>query len=262
MADVDLSVVDTVVCDIDGVVLLGSHAIDGVGAALHSLRRAGLDVLFVTNNSTKTRATIAERISEVVGFEADAGSVINSGWATGCFIAGDVDSVYVLGTDGLRETLRDADVNVTTDWRAADAVVVGLDFDVTFGALRDAALAVQNGATFFATNSDPSYPTRDGLYPGAGALVAVVATTTGRSPIVCGKPHAPMQHLLEEIGGQSPLMVGDRPETDMALGKAMGWATALVLTGVTRRAADVPDSYRPDLVLDSLAELPGRLGIE
>ncbi len=257
---VDWAAIDTVVCDIDGVVLLGSEPIAGVAAALHRLRAAGLEVVFISNNSTKTRATIANRLSDIVGFEAAASHVINSGWATACHIADKVGEVYVVGTEGLRDTLREAGISITSDWRSADAVVAGLDFNVTFAALAEAALAIQNGAAFYATNTDASFPTPEGQYPGAGALVAAIATTTGRTPLVCGKPHEPMRRLLDGFVGKRAVIVGDRPETDIALGKAEGWATALVMTGVTATLDEVPEEYLPDLVLDSLAELPAAIG--
>ncbi len=253
--------VDTVICDIDGVVVLGSAPIPGAGEALHVLRRAGLSVLFVTNNSTKTPTTIAERLRDVVGFDPGPDGVVNSGVATGRFLAGRVDAVYVLGSDGLRQTLREAGVTVVTDWHDADSVVAGLDFNLSYQTLVEATLAVQHGATFYATNTDATYPTGEGLYPGAGALAAVVERATGRQPIVCGKPHEPMRAVLEDYGGDYPLIVGDRPDTDIALGKVEGWATALVLTGVTGDPDTVPEQFRPDIVLESLADLPGALGL-
>lgn len=253
--------VDTVVCDIDGVVVLGKQAIPGAGKALELLRDAGLHVLFATNNSTKTPATVAERLREIVGFDPGADSVVTSGAATARFLIGKVEAVYVLGTDGLRETLRQAGVSMVTDWRAADAVVCGLDFDVSYQAMVDATLAVQHGATFYATNNDATYPAPEGQYPGAGALTAVIERATGLDPIVCGKPYEPMRTMLEDYGGDCPLIVGDRPETDIALGKVEGWATALVLTGVIADPGAVPERYKPDLVLESLAELPAALGL-
>jgi len=253
--------IDTVICDIDGVVLLGKDPIPGAGRALGRLRAAGISVLFVTNNSTKAPVTIAQRLTQIVGFETRADNVVNSGAATARFIVGSVKRVYVLGADGLRDTLRAEGIQLTTDWREADAVVLGLDFNVSYESLVAATLAVQYGATFYATNVDATYPTPEGQYPGAGALAAVVERATGLTPTVCGKPHEPMRQMLEDVGGSHPLIVGDRPETDIALGKIEGWATALVLSGVTRSVADVPDEYRPDIVIDSLADLPARLGL-
>ena len=177
------------------------------------------------------------------------------------FISGKVDRVFVLGSDGLRETLREGGITLTEDWREADAIVTGIDFTVGYEAFAHAGLAVQNGATFYATNSDASYPRPDGLYPGAGALTAVVEKTTGQTPIVCGKPFAPMRSALENLGGSMPLIIGDRPDTDIALGKAEGWATALVLSGVIADPGQVPADLTPDVVLNTIADLPAALGL-
>ncbi|MDX2342725.1 MAG: HAD-IIA family hydrolase [Acidimicrobiia bacterium] len=253
--------VDTVLCDIDGVVVLGKDPVPGAGKALQTMHDAGIRVLFVTNNSTKTRATIAKVLRDTVGFDPGADAVVNSGVATGQFLAGKVEAVYVLGTDGLRESLRDSGVNVVEDWHEADAVVTGLDFNLSYASLVGATLAVQHGATFYATNDDSTYPTAEGLYPGAGSISAVVERATGLTPIVCGKPYEPMRTLLEQYAGDHPLIVGDRADTDIALGKAEGWATALVMTGVTTDVGDIPHRYQPDIVLESLAELPAALGL-
>ena len=253
--------IDTVVCDIDGVVVLGMEPVPGAGDALREIQQAGLNLLFVTNNSTKTRAAIATKLLNIAGFEADLDSIVSSGVATAQLLGDTVHGAYVVGTQGLRETLREGGVNVVEDWRAADTVVTGLDFNLSYDMLVGATLAVQHGATFYATNSDSTYPTSEGLYPGAGSIAAVIERATGIEPIVCGKPFAPMRATLEQYGGDRPLIVGDRPDTDIALGKVEGWATALVLTGVTRDPASVPERYKPDVVLDSLADLPGALGI-
>ena len=253
--------IETVVCDVDGVIVLGKEPIRGAGEALERLRAAGLRVLFITNNSTKTRADVAHRLAEIAGYETELDTIINSGWATGILIAKKHGAVYVLGAPGLRTTLQETGVTLTDDWRESDAVVVGLDFDLTYRKLADTALAIQGGAVFYATNTDSSLPTPEGLHPGAGSLVALIEKVTGVSAIPCGKPFDPMRRLVAEFVTGNPIMVGDRADTDVALGKAEGWCTALVLSGVTRSVAELPPGLEPDLVLPSIAELPERLGL-
>lgn len=254
--------IDTIVCDIDGVLVLGSQPVFGAGETLDLLQAAGLTLVFATNNSTRTAEMVRRHVHEVTGFKPTKGRVVTSGMATARHIRGAVSRVFVLGAAGLRESLRDGGIQVTLDWREADAVVSGMDFEVTYEALAHAGLAVQNGATFYATNDDVSYPRSDGVYPGAGALQAVVERTAGVSPIVCGKPYQPMRDMLEDIGGNHPLVIGDRLDTDIALGKAEGWATALVMTGVTTDASAIPAELAPTVVLDSIAALPAALGLD
>lgn len=263
-AQLGVDQLDTIICDIDGVILLGAQPIPGARAALEKLRRAGLDIVFATNNSTRKPDVVREHVQEVVGFDPGPDAVVTSGAATAEWIAGEVEKVLVVGTDGLRDTLQDCGVEVTRNWKEADAVVVGLDPAVTYEALAHAGLAIQNGATFYATNTDASYPRPDGLHPGAGALVAAIATTTGREPAaVCGKPHAPMRRALANRNGRGAgaLVVGDRPDTDIALGKAEGWATVLTLTGVVGDKSEIPDGLEPDIVINSIADLPDLLGL-
>jgi 4-nitrophenyl phosphatase len=254
--------VDTVICDIDGVILLGNQPIVGAGAALERIRGAGLEIILATNNSTRRPVMVRKHVLDVTGFDPGPDAVVNSGEATAELIAGSYEHVLVVGTEGLRDTLRDGGISVTNDWRVADAVVVGLDPGVDYDILAAAGLAIQNGADFYATNTDSSFPRPEGLYPGAGAVVAAVVTTTGREPFaVCGKPHEPMRKALARRSGRHPVIVGDRPDTDIALGKAEGWATVLTLTGVVGDASQVPADLMPDVVIDSIAELPGLLGI-
>ncbi len=257
----DWAGIATVVCDIDGVIIVGKEPVPGAGEALRRIAASGRKVLFITNNSTKTRQVVAERIESIVGYSTEPETIITSGLATGLFIRDDVSQAYVLGSDGLRATLSETGVRLTPGWKEADAVVVGLDFEVTYRKLVEATLAVQNGAQLYATNTDASYPSTEGLYPGAGALVSVIETATGVTAVACGKPYPPMRQLMENFVKEPAVMVGDRPETDLALGKAEGWATALVLTGVTNTAADVDPAYTPDLVLESIRGLPARLGL-
>lgn len=254
--------IDTVICDIDGVLLLGAKPIPGAREALERVRAAGIRLIFATNNATKSPPAVRTHMQDVIGFDPGCDAVVNSGVATARFIAGKVERVFVVGSDGLRSTLGEEGIAITDDWREADAVVTGTNFDVTYEVLAHAGLAVQNGATFYATNSDVAFPRPDGLYPGAGAITAVVALTTGVSPIVCGKPFAPMRDALEAQGGSRILIVGDRPDTDIALGKEEGWPTVLVLSGVVTDRNQIPAALTPDVVLNSIAELPAALGVD
>ena len=119
--------------------------------------------------------------------------------------------------------------------------MVGWDRRVDYEKLCRASLLVQRGAVLFATNADASYPAADGNWPGAGALLAAVETTTGARAEVFGKPEAPiMLAALERAGGGTPLVIGDRLETDIAGAAGLGWDSLLVLTGITQARATSP----------------------
>jgi HAD superfamily hydrolase (TIGR01450 family) len=254
--------IDAVVFDLDGVVYVDGHGIPGAGPALASLDAAGLALRFATNNSTKSRATAAEHIAVATGYDCRADQVVSSAWVTARHIAGTWESALVVGEEGLATTLRDEGIAVVDDWRSADVVVAGLDRGLTYRSLADAALAISvGGAAFVATNTDATYPTQAGPAPGGGSIVAAIETATGVVPLICGKPHPPFIAALGEVVPGSPVMVGDRPETDMAVARAAGWPSVLVLTGVTDDPSTVDERIRPDHVIPSIAGLPDLLGI-
>ena len=145
------------------------------------------------------------------------------------------------GGPGVREALADAGLEAVDDG-PAEAVVVGFHRDFDYDALDRASRAVREGARFVATNLDATYPVPGGLIPGAGALVAAVATAAGATPEVAGKPESPTVGIIRERYGDLGVVVGDRPSTDGALATALGWPFALVLSGVT--AAVAPPAAR------------------
>jgi 4-nitrophenyl phosphatase len=142
---------------------------------------------------------------------------------------------------------------VVVDGGAADAVVVGYHREFDYDRLTVAMRAVRGGARLIGTNDDATYPTDEGLLPGNGSLLAAVATASGATPVVAGKPHEPMADLVRRRAGAHGVVVGDRPDTDGAFAVALGYRFALVLTGVTRRE-DLPVQPPPDLVAADAAE--------
>lgn len=247
----------TVVCDLDGVIYIEGSAVDGAPEALEQMRSEGHQLLFVTNNATRHVDALVDEIESTSGFRPGREDVLSSAMAAASMLQGRAGSAFVVGEAGLSATLADWGI-ASVDAAAAEAVVVGLDRGVTYDKLRDASLAIRRGALFIATNLDSTYPTPTGLWPGGGALVAALATASGATPEVAGKPEEPIRQLLRSrIEHDEVWVVGDRPDTDLALGNAEGWNTALVLTGVTTDGAGV--SPAPTVVLDSIAGLPGLL---
>ena len=252
----------TVIFDLDGVVYVDGTGIAGAGETLRKLDDAGRRVLFATNNATKTRSAAAAQITATTGYSCRPDQVVTSSFVTARNVAGRFGAAFVVGEAGLVDTLNDEGVPTVETWHAADVVVVGLDRELSYSRLRDAALAVSvGGAAFVATNTDATYPTAAGPAPGGGAIVAALATATGVTPEVFGKPHAPYRAVLRELAAGAVLMVGDRPETDLAMGRAERWTTALVLTGVVTDPAQVDPAVAPDHVIASIAGLPELMGI-
>lgn len=246
--------VGTVVLDLDGVVYLDGDGIAGAGAALERFRQTGWQILYATNNSTKTGRDVADHIERRTGFVADPDDAITSAMAAAQHVSSTANSAMVVGAASIASELRDRGVRLDEEY--PEAVVVGLDLAITYERLDAAARMIRSGAAFVATNTDATYPTPTGLAPGAGTIVAALATASGVPATDCGKPHAAFGDLVvEKVAGERVVMVGDRPETDIALGRKHGWATVLVLSGVTRPGEAIPERHRPDLVVPSIAAL-------
>jgi HAD superfamily hydrolase (TIGR01450 family) len=247
----------TFVFDLDGVVYLDSTAVPGAGEALTALRDDGHQILFATNNSARSVETVVGNISRRTGFAPDPGSVITSGLAAANLLSDSGDICLLLGSEGLAATLSDAGIELTTDPNRATAVVVGLDLELSYERLTRAVVAIGTGARLIATNDDATYPMPNARYPGAGSIVAAVERATGMTALVCGKPNKPMRLLVEQrIEHAEVWMVGDRPDTDLALAADAGWGKILVLSGVTDHDHALPSELQPDYTIATIAELP------
>jgi len=253
----------TFVLDLDGVVYVDHAGVPGAGEALTALDRAGHQVLFATNNSSRAVGTVIDSIRERTGYRAQAEAVITSGLAAADLLRDDAETCFVFGSEELEQTLTAAGIEVTRDHTLATAVVVGLDRALSYRRLTSAVLAVRRGARFIATNDDATYPAEEGQYPGCGALVAAVERATGVAPVVCGKPNPPMQRLIQRrIEHLEVWMVGDRAETDLALADRAGWGKILVLSGVTGPDGTLVSSPRPHYTINSIADLDRLMSAE
>ena len=244
--------------DLDGVLYRGDDPVPHAAEALGRLRSLGKGIAFVTNNSGRSPERVAERLRSV-GVDAAPAEVETSALTTASVLADrGVQRVFVVGEDGLRTALVAAGIGVAdVDAEAVDAVVVGWDRTADYTKLRVASVLVQRGASLVATNADASFPAADGsAWPGAGALLAAIETTTGVRGEVVGKPFPPLLlSALDRAGGGRPLLIGDRLDTDIAGAMGLGWHSMLVLTGISS-ADDVESSaVRPTYVAADLREL-------
>jgi 4-nitrophenyl phosphatase len=234
------------VLDLDGVVWLGDQPIPGAAAAVARLRAAGEAVVFCTNNSGEPVTSVEAKLARH-GIEA-TGDVVTSAVAAASLVEAG-ETVLVCGGPGITEAIVSIGATVVREG-PADVVIVGFDRGFDYERLRVASAAVRTGARLIGTNDDATYPTADGLLPGGGSLLAAVETASGTRAVVAGKPYAPMTELLRARLGRQGVMVGDRPDTDGRFAHALGYAFALVLSGVTsagQRADPVPDVIAADL---------------
>jgi HAD superfamily hydrolase (TIGR01457 family) len=253
-----------VLLDLDGVLYRGDQPIPRAAAAVDQLRRRGIVPVFVTNNSSRTPDQVAEKLS-ALGVGARAEEVVTSAAATASYLsAAGLRTAFVVGEDGILSALRGAGIEVLPgEAGRADAVVVGWDGGATYDKLRTASTLVQRGARLVATNADASFPAPGGvLWPGAGALLAVITTTTGATAEVVGKPAPTLFEAARRVGGGgAALVVGDRLDTDVAAATAAGMDSLLVLTGVTRPGDLLAAEILPNYIAGELGGLarPGAL---
>jgi len=263
-----------VIFDLDGVVYRGTDAIPGAPELVGWLHGLGVAVRFATNNSMVTRDAYVERLA-AMGIPTDVEEIVTSTSATVEHLAQHapaVRSVLAIGAEGMHRELEAAGLEVT---RAADvrprlpggpldrhfdAVVVGLDPSVDYDGLSTAMAAVADGARLIATNADSRYPTPAGFLPGAGTIVAALATATGVTPEVIGKPEPAMfRSIIESCGvpASECVVVGDNPDADVAGAHRAGCASILVLTGVAdaASAAGLAGERRPDAVATDPSEV-------
>ncbi len=265
--------------DLDGVVYRGANPVPGVAAVLTDRASRGDDIVYVTNNSMHYRTEYQARLA-AMGAPVTPDTVVSSARATALYLREhdpEIRRVLALGAGGLERELRDEGYDVVGAGQAAtrvsqegidgyaaaghpDAVVVGLDPNLTYIRLAVAADCIRAGAHFIATNRDPVYPTERGLRPGAGSLVAAVEAASGVVPVSIGKPAPYLLEAAAHAVGREPsdaIMIGDGIGTDLAASRAVGARCVFMLTGVTSRAQveALPADEQPMEVAADAAEL-------
>jgi glycerol 3-phosphatase-2 len=251
---------DQFIIDLDGCVWIGAQPTPGAVDALRAVREAGKRVAFATNDPRSATEDYVRRLWKI-GVKASLGDVVTVGGAVQYLLAETRSgrTAFVIGTPALRRHVADAGLKVLngTDLASrADVVVVAGTNDLVYDDLRQAALAIRRGADFLGTGRDPTYPQPDGLWPGTGAIVAAVEYTTGRTAEIVGKPEPQLlRTALDRLGEGRTLVVGDRPDTDLAAAAAAGLDAALVLTGEASREEAEGFEPKPVAIADTLATL-------
>jgi HAD superfamily hydrolase (TIGR01450 family) len=247
--------------DLDGTVYLDERPIDGAPETIRRLRADGARVAFITNHPLEPSSTYAERLTKI-GVPATADDITTSVDALISYLLEHHPGRSVLAiTEGeVRRRLDEAGFPITNDPRATDVVVVSFDRTFDYSKLLAGYRAVrERGAAIVATNPDPFCPTADGGLPDCAAMLAALEACTGaRAEAIVGKPSPHMiSTVLDRLGvaAADAAMIGDRLDTDVVMGQAVGAAGVLVLSGATS-----PDELRastvdPDYVLASIEDL-------
>lgn len=255
------SAYDLAVLDLDGVVYVGNAGVPAAPDALARVRKAGMQLAFVTNNAARPPGVVASHLVEL-GVPAEGKDVVTSAQAAARLVARRAErgaAVFVIGGEGLEVALRERGLMpVTRSTPDVMAVVQGYSPRTSWQQVVDGALLIRSGLPWVASNTDMTMPTAGGPGPGSGTLVKLIADYADRIPEVAGKPEpALFEETLERVGGTRPLVVGDRLDTDIAGAVRMGWDSLLVFTGVTGllELVAAPPGERPTYLGVDLAAL-------
>ena len=265
--------------DLDGVVYRGSRPVPGVAAVLAARAAAGDDIVYVTNSSMWHHSDFVARLAGM-GAPVSPDRVVNAARAAALYLSEQSPKpvlTLVVGIAGLIRELRDVGLETVTAAEAADrwtangrdtaaattgvdAVVVGLDMEFDYSRLAVAAGAIRAGARFVAVNRDPIHPIEHGLAPGAGAVVAAIATASGIEPVSIGKPGPLLLEVAAHAFGRpvtDAVMIGDSLTADIPAAIAAGCRSVLMLTGISTaaHAADLPAGNRPTEIAADADEL-------
>lgn len=243
--------------DMDGVLYRGSSLIPGADEFIIQLLEDDIPFLFLTNNSQRTRRDVATKLQRM-GMPVEEKHIFTCAMATARFLAEQKPggTAYVIGEGGLLHALHCNGYSVVDS--QPDYVVVGEGRTFTMEMAEKATNMIAQGAKLIATNLDPNCPTQDGIRPGCGAIVSLLESATGIKAFSVGKPSPIMMRAARKELGLSAAettMVGDTMETDILGGVQLGYHTVLVLSGSTREQDLQKFAYRPDRIINSIADL-------
>jgi 4-nitrophenyl phosphatase len=255
----DFSLIRGVVLDMDGVLWRDDDPLPGLVEFFEFIRSSNIAYTLATNNSYRTPAAYIGKLTKMGVADVDESLVITSSTATADYMRQHYPSgtrVYIVGGSGLQESLQNAGYMIVDD--NAAVVVAGIDPQLTYEKLKRATFQIRAGADFIGTNPDKTFPTPEGLTPGAGSVLAAIEAATDRKPIVIGKPDTPMLETalrIMETPAEQTLMIGDRLDTDILGGQRAGMKTLLVLSGISTQADITKTGIIPDAIFAHLLDL-------
>lgn len=243
--------------DMDGVIYRGTELIPGAKQFVGRLLEEQIPFLFLTNNSQRSRRDVATKLNRM-GMPIEEKHVFTCAMATARFLARQKPggTAYVIGESGLINALHSNGFSIVDSH--PDYVVVGEGRTLSFEMVERAVQLILEGARLIATNLDPNCPTSTGTRPGCGAVVALLEKATGVKAFSVGKPSPIMMRAArKELGleAANTIMIGDTMDTDILGGVQMGYRTVLVLSGTTSRDDLKQYAFRPDFIVDSIADL-------
>ncbi|MCR4615781.1 MAG: HAD-IIA family hydrolase [Clostridiales bacterium] len=245
------------IIDMDGTFYLSNRLISGSADFVGGLKDKGLDFYFFTNNSSNNVQVCSDKLRSM-GFPVNDDKIIISTHVTIDYLNKHHPgkSVYLLGNERLTADFEKGGINLVRE--DPDIVVLGFDTTLTYEKIRKAAKYISEGALYIATHPDLNCPTADGFKPDTGSMIELFAASTGKRPLIMGKPMTAAVDYITDLLGcerENLVFVGDRLMTDIAVGANHGIPCVLVMTGVTTPEEYERSSVKADLVVNSLSAL-------
>jgi 4-nitrophenyl phosphatase len=249
-----------IILDMDGVLWRDKEPIGELPEIFARIKELGLKVVLATNNATKNVAEYQEKLNGF-GVTIEEWQIVNSSMACGSYLREQFPKggkIYAVGSQSLKDTLQHYGYEIATEGEPVIAVVAGLDRQISYTKLRNATIQIYHGALFIGTNPDRTFPTPEGLVPGAGSILAAIEAATYKAPIIVGKPSPLLYELaierLKTLPGET-IAIGDRYDTDIIGGIQAGLKTALLLSGVENESNSSQWKPAPDIIAQDLTEL-------
>jgi 4-nitrophenyl phosphatase len=253
-----ISAIQATILDMDGVLWRGSETIGDLPALFQEMKRRGWKVMLATNNATRSISQFVDKFKSL-GVLIESWQVINSGQAAAHYLKKIYPKggpLYIVGEEGLINTMAEAGFYQSEDHPLG--VLAGLNRQLTYEMLRKACLLIRSGLPFYGTNPDATFPSPEGLIPGAGTVIGAIEIASGVQAHLMGKPSPEMYRVaLERLDTEASrtLVVGDRLDTDIAGGQVLGCLTGMVLTGVSTLEEAHQQTPPPDIIAEDLTSL-------
>lgn len=246
--------------DLDGTVYVGDKLIDGALKTVKAARAADKRVCFLTNNSSKGRRAYLEKLNGL-GLDVRDAELYTSAQATYEYLAREHSDkrIYLVATDDVKEDFIEHGVKIAKRGEKPDAVVLAFDTGLTYEKLDRACEYISRGAFYAATHADLNCPRPISPMPDVGSFIELIKAATGKAPdIICGKPYkVAAEGIMKKyrLPADKIAMIGDRLYTDIRFGNLFGFFSVLVLTGETDKGMLKGSEDKPDLILDSVADM-------
>lgn len=246
--------------DLDGTIYRGEKLIPGAEKVIQRLKNLGKRIVYLSNKPLQTKEDYAAKLTRL-GIPTDPQEVINSSFVMARWLAQQAPgaTIFVIGEAPLLREMKDQGFHLSENPAEIEYVIASFDRTFDYQKLNIAFQAIKRGAHFVATNPDRTCPVEDGEIPDCAAMIGAIEGATGKKvETIVGKPSEITIQIAVETMNLKPqdcLLVGDRLETDIAMGKRAGMATALVLTGVTKKETLLHSPWQPDFIWESIAEI-------